>query len=317
MRVRGNDAYDFGSTSQSSSNTGGRKLPPPTELNDIAREVTLQVCRKYLFVNIYWCAAYYFALTLCLSLLSPMFSFIEGGHYFSQRHNLINQYFVKLGWGWAFVLGGSFSLLSSYVTGGGRPAPILRSIGRLLVATGVWYFVTQWFVHFETTTGTCRGYQKAMNHRECEENQGHWLPGFDISGHCFLLIFCCMFLNEESRAFRDWERLRSIVSDPDGNKSALLQADPAAVRSTRQLHSQHTLAVKYLFVALALLHLIWDFSLVMTLLYFHTPAQKLVGAGIALACWFGTYQLWYRMRFSPGQPTTGQSSMDYHRSHSW
>jgi hypothetical protein len=44
------------------------------------------------------------------------------------------------------------------------------------------------------------------------------------------------------------------------------------------------------FVLLFLLHLLWDFQLVVTALYYHDFWQKMIGATIAVVCWAGKHK---------------------------
>lgn len=52
------------------------------------------------------------------------------------------------------------------------------------------------FVNFERMTGHCHG-SEISSRSSCREDGGKWVPGFDISGHCFILIYSSLMICEE------------------------------------------------------------------------------------------------------------------------
>uniref|UniRef100_A0A914XP27 Uncharacterized protein n=1 Tax=Plectus sambesii TaxID=2011161 RepID=A0A914XP27_9BILA len=282
------------------------KLPPPTTMTDVVREVTLQIARKYLFLDLYKRAICYLIIVGVLSLMVPYLP-LPQDWYWAQRYNFFNQWGVKLSWFWTSTLTGSFIYLTASVYGCGDLMVVGRHMTRMLVGTAIWYFCTTWFVDIERMTGSCMGFA-TKSRSLCAANGGKWVPGFDISGHCFLLIYCCMLICEEARAFRDWDKLRSLLDHPEQDYSAFTGERPskAEIDESRATHERMTIPIKILFIVLFFVHLIWEFMILITVLYYHTFAHKMMGTGIALAAWFVTYQLWYKTPVSPGTPGAGK-----------
>lgn len=48
----------------------------------------------------------------------------------------------------------------------------------------------------EKLTGKCMG-ATAGHRRECFDLGGKWIPGFDISGHTFILLYSILLITEE------------------------------------------------------------------------------------------------------------------------
>uniref|UniRef100_A0A914BXD4 Uncharacterized protein n=1 Tax=Acrobeloides nanus TaxID=290746 RepID=A0A914BXD4_9BILA len=155
----------------------------------------------------------------------------------------------------------------------------LSNLVRLGVATCLWYFCTSFFVHFERRTGQCHGFE-ALSRHHCSDKGGKWIPGFDISGHCFLLIYSVLIMCEEAVAFKNW---------PTSPKTT-----PQHIPSAREYVEFHVASghVQYLFIAMAVFHFLWDVQLVITTLYYHTLSHKFLGALIGIICWFSTYHIW-------------------------
>lgn len=75
-------------------------------------------------------------------------------------------------------------------------------------------FPSHSFVRVERHTSRCEHHHSHFGTRdECHSGGGQWLPGFDISGHTFLLIYSALLLSEEASAYRNWpSALRSTPS---------------------------------------------------------------------------------------------------------
>lgn len=56
-------------------------------------------------------------------------------------------------------------------------------------------------MRYEQHTAQCYGAEHAQRHT-CDLEGGKWVPGFDISGHTFLLIYCILIICEE--VFFNW-----------------------------------------------------------------------------------------------------------------
>ena len=63
--------------------------------------------------------------------------------------------------------------------------------------------------------------------------------------------------------------------------------------------------VRSLFCLMALLMLLWDFMLLITVLYFHMMIEKVLASATAVLVWFALYKFIYHQSFSPGQPGEG------------
>ena len=46
------------------------------------------------------------------------------------------------------------------------------------------------------------------------------LKGFDISGHCFLLIFSNLVVQEEGKAYLGWERIKDFLRTEEHRRVA-------------------------------------------------------------------------------------------------
>ena len=65
---------------------------------------------------------------------------------------------------------------------------VKNQLARLVVASAVWLGVTSLFATIEAKTGLCE--VTRFRGRDSCTAAGHLWRGFDLSGHCFLLIFC-------------------------------------------------------------------------------------------------------------------------------
>ncbi|KAK0424495.1 hypothetical protein QR680_008695 [Steinernema hermaphroditum] len=224
-----------------------RILAGPTTTSDIISGVTIQLGRRYLF----------------LDAQKKAYIYLAG------KNNLLNVYGTKIGWFWTWALVGPFVYFATLFHTKNKNSAAVH-LTRLVVATFLWYFFTNSFVSIEQKSGSCTGAKGAFSKSECRLQGGRWNHGFDISGHCFLMIYSILIICEESIAFRRW---------PEYNG----QGDARSIEHYRK----NTLIVRSFFVA------ILDFQLVMTTLYYHTFLDKVLGAICAALCWFATYRVLY------------------------
>ena len=208
--------------------------------------------------------------------------------YLSNKRNVFNVYFVKLGWGWTLGLLIPFISLTSSVYTSFNPTSMLKHLSRMAVGTFGWYFWVNMFVYIEELTGQCEGEETLSSKKTCHFHGFHW-DGFDISGHAFLLTYSALVISEEIQVKRWWS---------------------AELRNTRRttwfdrVQPLVSLLVDLLFIFISLLLILWEFMLVFTSVYFHTVHQKVLGALVALFTWFVTYGVWYENELSPGRPWT-------------
>lgn len=280
-----------------------RPIAEPSTGPQVVLMIIMYMCRRVLFYNAAYKIAVYIALLFLGSLLCDFFPLPR--NYFSQKGNVFNVYFVKLGWGWTLVFVGTFILLSSYVYCCGERSSVRRHLFRLVIATVLWYVTTSVFNYVESATGTCTVNPAKFTDRVTCVRNGHRWYGFDISGHAFLLIFCSLIIMEESRSIKGWERIGEMIQQYEfDDDSPLKNLNEQQLGELKVSYGCLSLYVKLSFVAITLLGLLWDFMLVCTTLYFHSMVQKVVGGLVAVLLWFITYQVWYPVTM-PGMPGDG------------
>ncbi|KAJ1352838.1 hypothetical protein KIN20_009316 [Parelaphostrongylus tenuis] len=179
----------------------------PTLLSRIASVflgVSVQIARKFLFISPKKKAIGFVVFVIVLSIVAGIAS-PDHSYYFLQKHSVFNQYGVKLGWMWTCVIVGPFIWISSRAHYRDKDK-VLADILRLAIATFCWYVSVWQFNRITEWTSYCNlgiFYSKAR----CQKEDGVWNPGFDISGHCFLLIYSMLVMSEEASAFREWNQI--------------------------------------------------------------------------------------------------------------
>ncbi|KHJ91312.1 hypothetical protein OESDEN_08828 [Oesophagostomum dentatum] len=118
---------------------------------------------------------------------------------------------------------------------------------------------------------------------QCKEKGGVWIPGFDISGHCFLMIYSMLVMAEEANAFREWNQV--VHRDDD---SGLMM---------REKQERRTKLAQYFVVAMLVLNIVWIKQLTISILYYHIMLDKIVGALVAVFWWYLTYHILYPAGF--------------------
>jgi len=106
------------------------------------------------------------------------------------------------------------------------------------------------------------------------------MPGFDISGHCFMLIFANLIMSEEAVSYRYWPMKAKEVNKFRQNE-----------------FERKTKTIRNLFLLMFVLNILWDFQIIITSAYYHTMWHKFVGAIFALSAWALTYKFWYCRSF--------------------
>uniref|UniRef100_A0A0N5APM1 FIT family protein n=1 Tax=Syphacia muris TaxID=451379 RepID=A0A0N5APM1_9BILA len=228
--------------------------------------ISVQLARTYLFIKTAIKAVIYIVLVAILSFCGDPFQ-LTTNFYFAKKQNLLNEFGVKLGWFWTLLLLVPFIYITTKAHGKNT------------------YVVLDRFVIFERRTGRCYGSEQSSR-SNCRTDGGKWIPGFDISGHCFLLIYSSLIICEESHAFR--------------NIPYVYEKGSTSRRTKQSLNEVFT--IKIYFLLLFALHLIWDFELIVTTLCYHHIHHKLVGAAFGIACWYFTYHIWYPVIGVPPAP---------------
>jgi hypothetical protein len=232
--------------------------------------------------------------------------------YFAKKSNILNVYFVKVGWLWATA---SFLLLivSHPSFGPSFDFQVTRRRAqatlRFLSITTVWIFLTQWFFgppiidrSYRWTGGQCAMIQSdslaaqqekaemgdaelIFTHAACKAIGGAWTGGHDISGHVFLLILCSAMLWQEflPAVLRSWGQrdARSIAAADGTVKSAAAQSASSSVTANQPLGVGIQFAMGVVGLSL------W--MLLMTAVYFHTWFEKLTGFLVALTAIYVVY----------------------------
>lgn len=114
------------------------------------------------------------------------------------------------------------------------------------------------------------------------------MPGFDISGHTFLLIYSNLILIEECAVMFGWEPFGHQLFEVINNK----QKNENQKQTEKQwiLYNKYSLSLRILFILITILSIIWDFMLTQTALFYHTMFQKLVAFVWAVCLWALTYR---------------------------
>lgn len=81
--------------------------------------------------------------------------------------------------------------------------------------------------------------------------------GFDISGHCFLMVYSMLIMSEEAKAFRNWSQVGQGLQE-----------------AARGEHEMTTRVVQFSFVGMFVLSLIWIKQLFISTLYYHIWYDK-------------------------------------------
>ncbi|KAI1298708.1 Acyl-coenzyme A diphosphatase FITM2 [Halotydeus destructor] len=240
----------------------------------------------------------------------------------TSKDNILNQWFVKLGWGWTLALCTPFVILTTQVMNSSYPkdnepqrrendeqSPLLSGsqpsslsdkasklfymvvtpdMTRIVVNTMIWYFSTNSFIAVEDYFGSCIGFAN-KSRVACQKIGGSW-DGFDISGHTFILLYSTLSILEEVSVMVGWEPFGHHLNAQQQHFKKQSFGD----HKQFVVYSNLLKPIRILFVLLTVLTVIWDFMLIQTALYYHTMIQKAIAAIWAVAAWFLTYRLLYR-----------------------
>ncbi|KAH9632457.1 hypothetical protein HF086_014541 [Spodoptera exigua] len=219
-----------------------------------------------------------------------------------------------IGWFWTLFMTLPYVFLTSYTTCCGKRNIIgMGHLSRLLVATVFWYTWTTVFNMIETNYGRCN--TKLYDNKIMCLKNGHFWNGFDISGHCFILIYSSLVMIEEAKAINGWERIKDYIRDEKyarsiDDKSAsinpLKNITSDELSALKVSYENYTPYVRAFLIGIALLQLLWDVMLVSTILYYHIMVEKFISGVIAILTWFVTYRVWYTIpNIYPNLPGEG------------
>jgi len=273
----------------------------------------VHLCRKVIYgLDVSYRICIYVLGVLMISVVSDYKTSSTKPSYFANPNNILNRWFVKVGWFWTCLVVGSFIYLTSHTYSCGRFNIIRNNFVRLAIATGAWFCVTSLFDMVEQKSGMC-DITKYHKKDTCLASGNNW-KGFDISGHCFLLIFSNLVMLEEGKAYLGWERIKDFIrneehrrlnDDQERSDTPLTKLKNEEFLQLRNEFPKRTPYVRLLFCLMALLMMFWDSMLLITVLYFHMMIEKVVASGAAVLTWFGLYKFIYTQSFSPGLPGEG------------
>lgn len=297
---------------------GGGKLPcaEAVSVQQVITMMFVHICRKIVYgLDISYRICFYVLGTLLISVVSDYKTSAASKNYFANPNNAINQWLVKLGWFWTCSVVGGFMYLTTATYSCGKISVVRNSFIRLAIATAVWFSLTSLFEMIEYKTGLCD--MTKYRRRDSCLAHGHYWKGFDISGHCFLLIFSNLVIIEEGKAYLGWEKIKDFIrneeygrvnTDKEKKDTPLSKLKNEEFLHLRKHYPERTPWVRAVFCLMAFLVMFWDFMLLCTVLYFHMMVEKVVASGLAVLCWFALYKFFYRQDLSPGQPGSGQFS---------
>uniref|UniRef100_A0A0P4WFT3 FIT family protein n=1 Tax=Scylla olivacea TaxID=85551 RepID=A0A0P4WFT3_SCYOL len=129
---------------------------------------------------------------------------------------------------------------------------------------------------------------------ECLSNEGWQYFSFDISGHSYLLIYCVLIMMEESKEIIYFVWLKGqLFGEAVKNRkedSNWPDLDEKQLKSLRRRFPKVSPVVAVTFFNMCALALLWDFMLLVTTLYYHTFAEKVIGTVLALLMWAFLYR---------------------------
>lgn len=277
------------------------------------------ICRKFLFIDQEYRLKAYAILLFVVSSITDYQPAPKT--YFAQSHNFLNTYIVRYCWGWTSMLTGLFVVTAYW----GNRIHLVKSFARLAVATAIWFSWTNLFDMIDKYTGQCTLKRQELPEafpvkRNCFKNGGKW-DSFDISGHSFLLIWCVLFITEESNAITAWHNCKEItrLEMQNGENKVDSQINVSETHSDRTLKSlqrfktifAQSRIVETLFVGLALLTLFWEMMLVVTVLYFHTMIEKVIAGLIASFMWYIMYRKIPEVKLSSAFLVSGKLELNF------
>lgn len=234
-------------------------------------------------------------------------------NYFASKRNLLNLYFVKIGWFWTTLAFALLAYTSHTAQQNGKSSSstrrLLQAALRYSLVTATWVATTQWLFgpplidrSFTFTGGRCEALPAKIDDNgrsdvsaiatsiACKAVGGSWKGGHDISGHIFMLVL--------SSAFLILELYISDALSPHPHispKAAAVVAHDTTDEEKRELggwesdtQAKIRLWTRYFVLTVVGLDF-WMF--LMTAIWFHTWLEKLSGLFISISCVWAIYYL--------------------------
>lgn len=269
--------------------SGKKSLPEPTHVGHFFMMMLMKICRTILFVDTSVKIGVYLIGVMIGSVICDLF--VVPQTFLSHKHNPLNQYFVKIGWGWTLTFVGLYILMTSFIYCCRDKARICQHLMRLVVGTFWWLACTTLFVRIENLVGICSSSEHG-DKMACVNAGKRWL-GFDISGHVFLEIHCLLIISEEVKTFKEWLKLKAVLEDEDiVHKRRITQEEIFLSESDYKALTPY---IKIVVACLSVMLMLFEVMLLSSTIYrFHTLSQKVSASFIAVGCWFISYRIIYR-----------------------
>lgn len=196
--------------------------------------------------------------------------------YFSNKRNILNVYFVKIGWFWVTLVYFNYLYIvrSKYLQ---DTKQFAQGALRYILMTLYWYIMTQQFLGpsiidriYVLTGGKCVSLLQdveiseklatVLEQQVCKRLGGQWSGGHDVSGHCVMLIHASLFF---------WEELCWMFYSFD-----------TFIKLKQRNRIQYLSTVAVLSIAA-----IWWFMLFMTGVYFHGHFELVSGTIFGILGW--------------------------------
>ena len=109
---------------------------------------------------------------------------------------------------------------------------------------------------------------------------------FEVSGHCFLLVFSILTITEEAAVFSEWGKLMEAVRKNDENIQMKLGS---LLGEFRRVLQAWTPLAQFWFFTMSFLQVVFNIMLLSTSMYFHQLPEKVAGVVAGLMCWAMCY----------------------------
>ena len=188
------------------------------------------------------CKGYIIAVTLG-SYISNLVNFGRIP-FFSDKKNFINVIFIKWCWAWTLLLMVMFILLKLV----SKSLTLRRAylfILQLLFGSLYWYTMTTIIDGLRDNIGKC-SVSDANSASLCKIERGTWKYFMDISGHIFMMSFCNLFITFHLDEYK-------------------------------KENIEPTILEKVVIIMMKSFIAMFEISMIATILYWHTPAEKILG----------------------------------------
>lgn len=244
------------------------------------------------------------------------------GIFFDSLTTEINKIFVRGGWivaGVIIIAVQSFYISLVMVKRDRVPAlqfirdlnlrnMIAIEVGVLVLGTCYFLLCTWSFNRIAEVTGSCASADSFVFPSRKSDCKAVF-RGFDISGHCFLIVHSCLLaLEYVAKVLFVWKaKERRNTSDKDSDIESLAASDVESIVQTpsdsyheitpksndkfTRNYSKYRLILAILLLLVFLLCLSEFFIFLQTILFYHTVSEKILGTLIGAGYWIGLFCL--------------------------